>query len=90
MGAMKAHLMDMQYLLQQGKYLELLQDCKTWEDPAEQLWAIVSWQVFSEYPETGWMNSNQVKPCPNHEGNYDCTPFCERCQGNQEYERQGS
>ena len=22
--------------------------------------------------------------CPNHEGNYDCTPFCGICEGNQE------
>ena len=26
--------------------------------------------------------------CPNHEGNYDCTPFCKICEGNQEYERE--
>jgi hypothetical protein len=24
--------------------------------------------------------------CPNHEGNFDCTPFCKICEGNQEYE----
>jgi hypothetical protein len=23
-------------------------------------------------------------PCPNHKGNFDCTPFCERCDGMQE------
>lgn len=23
--------------------------------------------------------------CPNHEGAYDCTPFCELCQGEQEF-----
>lgn len=86
MGAMKAHLMEMQHLLQQGKYLELLQDCKTWENPAEQLWAIVSFQVFHEYPETGWINSNKVLPCPRHEGNFDCTPFCDICEGKQDYE----
>ena len=22
--------------------------------------------------------------CPNHEGAFDCTPFCELCEGNQE------
>ena len=22
--------------------------------------------------------------CPNHEGNFDCTPFCRVCEGNQE------
>ena len=26
--------------------------------------------------------------CPNHEGNFDCTPFCKICEGNQEYERE--
>lgn len=25
------------------------------------------------------------KVCPNHEGNYDCTPFCPLCEGEQEY-----
>jgi len=23
--------------------------------------------------------------CPKHEGAYDCTPFCEVCEGEQEY-----
>ena len=23
-------------------------------------------------------------PCPNHNGNFDCTPICERCDGMQE------
>lgn len=23
--------------------------------------------------------------CPNHEGGFDCTPFCELCEGEQEY-----
>jgi hypothetical protein len=23
--------------------------------------------------------------CPNHDGNYDCTPFCSLCAGRQEY-----
>jgi hypothetical protein len=27
-----------------------------------------------------------VAPCPNHDGAYDCTPFCPICEGNQEYE----
>jgi hypothetical protein len=86
MGRMKDHLINMQELLQEGKYLELLQDCKTWEDPAEQLWAIVAWQVVNEYPELPYLNSYQVLPCPNHGGNFDCTPFCETCEGNQETE----
>jgi hypothetical protein len=24
--------------------------------------------------------------CPNHEGNFDCTPFCNICEGEQEYD----
>ena len=24
--------------------------------------------------------------CPNHGGGFDCTPFCNLCEGNQEYE----
>jgi len=24
--------------------------------------------------------------CPNHEGSFDCTPFCTLCEGEQEYE----
>jgi len=24
--------------------------------------------------------------CANHQGGYDCTPFCNLCEGNQEYE----
>ena len=27
--------------------------------------------------------------CPNHEGSYDCTPFCELCAGEQELEQAG-
>lgn len=23
--------------------------------------------------------------CPNHEGGFDCTPFCARCEGEQEF-----
>ena len=26
------------------------------------------------------MNST---PCPEHDGGYDCTPFCPTCEGNQ-------
>lgn len=22
--------------------------------------------------------------CPNHDGNFDCTPFCDICEGEQE------
>ena len=24
--------------------------------------------------------------CPNHEGGFDCSPFCNVCEGDQEYE----
>lgn len=27
-----------------------------------------------------------MKVCPNHEGNFDCTPFCNLCEGEQEIE----
>jgi hypothetical protein len=26
-----------------------------------------------------------ILECPNHEGNFDCTPFCNICEGEQEY-----
>jgi hypothetical protein len=86
MGRMKDYLIECQQLLAEDKYLELLQDCKTWEDPAEQLWAIVAWQVAFDHPEIGYLESRQVLVCPNHEGSFDCTPFCEVCEGKQEYE----
>tara|TARA_R110001632_G_scaffold193588_1_gene314519 strand:- start:1019 stop:1180 length:162 start_codon:yes stop_codon:yes gene_type:complete len=25
--------------------------------------------------------------CPNHAGAFDCSPFCELCEGQQEYEK---
>lgn len=28
--------------------------------------------------------------CPNHDGAFDCTPFCELCEGEQEYEMETS
>jgi hypothetical protein len=30
--------------------------------------------------------TSTMAPCPNHEGAYDCTPFCPICEGEQEYE----
>ena len=27
-----------------------------------------------------------MKECPSHEGGFDCTPFCDICEGEQEYE----
>jgi len=32
------------------------------------------------------MNNHTKIVCPNHEGNFDCTPFCRICEGEQEYE----
>ena len=34
------------------------------------------------------MNENWID-CPNHEGAYDCTPFCRICEGNQGYDPEG-
>jgi hypothetical protein len=28
--------------------------------------------------------------CPNHDGAFDCTPFCSICEGEQEYESTGT
>ena len=25
--------------------------------------------------------------CPNHEGSFNCTPFCDVCEGEQEYDK---
>ncbi len=30
-----------------------------------------------------------MKECPNHNGSFDCTPFCRICEGEQEYESNG-
>lgn len=30
---------------------------------------------------------NQME-CPNHSGSFDCTPFCDVCEGNQEFDPQ--
>jgi hypothetical protein len=26
-----------------------------------------------------------IKECPRHEGAFDCSPFCDICEGEQEY-----
>lgn len=31
------------------------------------------------------MTTKTMIACPRHEGSYDCTPFCDVCEGNQEY-----
>lgn len=30
-------------------------------------------------------HEHELIECPEHEGGYDCTPFCRTCEGNQEY-----
>jgi hypothetical protein len=31
-----------------------------------------------------------IKECPRHEGGFDCSPFCDICEGEQEYETEES
>jgi hypothetical protein len=31
------------------------------------------------------MCNHEMIDCPNHEGGYDCTPFCKVCEGEQGY-----
>jgi hypothetical protein len=33
-----------------------------------------------------WTWADETIECPNHGGSFDCTPFCNLCQGNQETE----
>jgi hypothetical protein len=37
------------------------------------------------YPTPTIETMKTTKPCPNHEGAFDCTPFCNKCEGEQEY-----
>jgi hypothetical protein len=30
--------------------------------------------------------AGMIAECPRHDGNFDCTPFCNVCEGEQEYE----
>ena len=32
----------------------------------------------------------EVRECPNHAGAFDCSPFCELCEGNQEIRKVGN
>lgn len=36
-------------------------------------------------PEQGFTCEHQRLECPKHGGAFDCTPFCQVCEGNQEY-----
>lgn len=29
-----------------------------------------------------------MTPCPNHDGSFDCNPFCKLCEGDQEFDPQ--
>lgn len=36
-------------------------------------------------PNLGFDCEHERKGCPEHEGAWDCTPFCSTCEGTQEY-----
>ena len=38
------------------------------------------------YPPAIVDTMNETIECPRHEGNFDCTPFCNICEGEQEYD----
>ena len=33
--------------------------------------------------------TTMIRECPRHYGSFDCSPFCNVCEGNQEYESKG-
>ena len=35
--------------------------------------------------DIGFSQIGEMLECPNHEGNFDCNPFCRVCEGEQEY-----
>lgn len=35
--------------------------------------------------DIGFSHIGEMLECPNHEGNFDCNPFCRVCEGEQEY-----
>jgi len=41
------------------------------------------WETIFRLPPIETMKT--VELCPNHEGAFDCTPFCNKCEGEQEY-----
>lgn len=47
-----------------------------------------AWELIAEgeytFGETYTEHRPTDSPCPNHEGAYDCTPFCGICAGEQE------
>jgi hypothetical protein len=83
---MNDYLIECQELLKAGHYRRLLEELKGWgEEAPGQLWAVVAWLVAQEDPEAGYLDYGQRVVCPNHEGSFDCTPFCPKCEGNQEF-----
>lgn len=52
-------------------------------------WLDDCWEVGIDDIEHGIFPDNRATTtivCPNHEGAFDCTPFCQLCEGNQEFE----
>jgi hypothetical protein len=49
---------------------------------------LTMWKLENDDEKNDWEKkmTATMTPCPNHEGAYDCTPFCEVCSGNQEIE----
>lgn len=54
-----------------------------------QLMAIDLVFYYLEIGQEAWaevqVELGQIVECPNHGGSFDCTPFCEVCEGQQEY-----
>jgi len=64
----------------------------TEKDLAREIWKI--WDMLGkiDHPETAEIyhyvnqivqNLPELDPCPNHNGGFDCSPFCPICEGNQ-------
>lgn len=49
--------------------------------PREDVWHCEQCQAYD-------LDTVGMVPCPNHDGAFDCTPFCEICAGEQEYEEE--
>ena len=47
---------------------------------------LTMWKLENEDEENDWRLKMTMVECPNHEGAFDCTPFCPLCEGDQEYE----
>jgi hypothetical protein len=43
-----------------------------------------AWRDYG-YQDATIRQEADILECPNHEGNFDCTPFCRLCEGEQEY-----